>query len=139
MLGIDIAKSKLGLHEKRNRKEVMECFKSVLLKGEYLLDPVTTPWCARFIGFCERKAGKPGTGKDNARSYLTYGTKVKLPEAREGDIVVFTRGTSNWQGHVAYFVKDNKDGTIKVLGGNQIDSVCYRNYDTDDILGIRRS
>lgn len=140
MRGIDVAKQMVGLQEIRDRKKLLEFFKKHIKKGEYLLDPSTTPWCARFVTCCEREIGKEGTGKDNARSYLDYGEKVELEDAKEGDIVIFERGNSSWQGHVTYFVKwiDDSD-SVQVLGGNQMDKICYKLYPQDKILGIRRS
>ena len=73
-----------------------------------------------------------------ARSYLEWGEPVDRQNAREGDICVFTRGNSTWQGHVAFFVKDNGK-TISVLGGNQSNAVNIKNYSADRLIGIRRA
>ena len=139
MTGYDVAKSHLGLHEVKDRRELMKFMSA----HGMVIDPSTTPWCAAFIGACERKAGKLGTGKYNARSYLTYGTPVKLKDAVKGDIVVFSRGGSSWQGHVTYFDgmdQDSEGNTLlRVLGGNQRDSVCVSYYPLTRLLGIRRS
>ena len=137
MRGIEVAECKLGLQEVKDRKKLMEFFKQYLIPGQEMLDPSTTPWCARFVGCCERAVGNKGTGRDNARSYLLYGTKVSLDQAREGDIAVFTRGNSNWQGHVAYVVSHTSTD-LTVLGGNQRDCVCKSVYSTEHLLSIRR-
>lgn len=134
MRGIDIAKQYLKYHERTNRKELIEFFKD---NGEFC-DPATTPWCAYFVGACERSVGNDGTGSGAAQSYLQYGTPVTLKQAQEGDIVIFKRGNVAWQGHVTYFVQNNGNGTIKCLGGNQGDMVCYANYNTNSLMGIRR-
>jgi uncharacterized protein (TIGR02594 family) len=140
MKGIDVALSYLGKQEKRDRKELISLFKKYARKGDIVIDPATTPWCAAFVNACERSIGNTGTGKLNARSFLHYGTVVDPKNAKEGDIIIFKRGSSTWQGHVAYFVKyDKKSGTVVCLGGNQADMVCYSHYATDRILGIRRS
>ena len=138
MRGFDVMLKALGLQEVKDRKQLISMFKSQSIRGDILVDPSTTPWCACIINYCEREAGKKGTGRQNARSFLEYGLKVLLKDAKEGDICIFKRGTSSWQGHVTYFVKDNKDNTILCLGGNQADKVCYSNYRTDTLLGIRR-
>ena len=63
-------------------------------------------WCAAFVGCCLEKAGIVSTRKLNARSYLTWGEKVAgIEQAREGDVVVFTRGAKSDLGHVAFFLK----------------------------------
>ncbi len=137
MRGIDVAKKYLGYEEVKNKKELMSLFKSAAVHNDIVIDPSTTPWCAAWINFCERSAGKPGTGKLNARSFLDYGDKISIRDALEGDIVIFERGHNGWSGHVTYFVKKIADG-IQVLGGNQKDSVCYSNYPLTGLLGIRR-
>lgn len=139
MLGIDVAKTKLGLQEVKDRKALIDFFKT----NHIDLDPSTTPWCAAFVNSCERTAGKPGNGKLNARSFLTYGTEVPKNQIQHGDILVFARGSSTWQGHVTYFDAwdHDKQGNVimRVLGGNQSDSVCYSWYSLGKAIGIRRS
>ena len=96
-----------------------------------------TAWCAAFVGAMIRRAGGTPTDALNARSYLKWGTPVSLDEAKPGDVVVFRRGNSTWQGHVAFFMA--KDGDkIAVLGGNQRDAVSIARYPAADLLGIRR-
>jgi hypothetical protein len=87
---------------------------------------------------CLEKAGFSSTRKLNARSYLTWGEKVTgLEQAREGDVVIFTRGSSAAQGHVAFFHKAT-GSQIEVLGGNQSDGVTIARYAKSRLLGIRR-
>lgn len=94
-------------------------------------------WCAAFVGSMLNRSGGKGTGKLTARSYLEWGKPVELKDARPGDIVVFKRGKSTWQGHVGFFVAVVGD-KIKVLGGNQRDSVNESLYNRSDLLGVRR-
>ena len=96
------------------------------------------PWCAAFVGAMLKRAGLKGTGKLNARSYLDWGTPVDRKDAKPGDVVVFKRGNSTWQGHVAFFVKD-KGALIDVLGGNQSNAVNVKGYQASKLLGIRRA
>jgi hypothetical protein len=51
--------------------------------------------------------------------------------------VVFTRGSSAAQGHVAFFLKV-AGSQIEVLGGNQSDGVTVTRYPKSRLLGIRR-
>jgi uncharacterized protein (TIGR02594 family) len=96
-----------------------------------------TAWCAAFVGAMLKRAGLKGTGSLLARSYLNWGKTVPIEEAREGDIVIFKRGNSTWQGHVGFFIK--KSGAfIEVLGGNQADQVKVSRYRAADLLGVRR-
>ena len=52
-------------------------------------------------------------------------------------MVIFKRGSSSWQGHVAFFVKD-RGALIDVLGGNQSNAVNVKGYQSAALLGIRR-
>jgi uncharacterized protein (TIGR02594 family) len=74
-----------------------------------------------------------------ARSFLDYGEKTTEPV--QGDIVIFERGNSGWQGHVGFFisVKDiNGVQMISVLGGNQDDAVNVKYYPASKVLGFRK-
>lgn len=96
-----------------------------------------TAWCAAFVGAMLTRAGQKASGLLTARSYLDWGVPVERKDAREGDIVIFSRGNSSWQGHVGFFVKDHGD-VITVLGGNQSNAVNRRPYAATRLLGIRR-
>lgn len=115
----------LGLHEEQDR---------VALKKLLGFDP-SIAWCAGFMNAIEKECGRAGTGKLTARSYLKYGYPVDKPKI--GDIVVLKRGRLPWQGHVGIYIEQEGD-YIKVLGGNQKNSVCYSYYPKADVLGYRR-
>lgn len=116
----------------RNLEEVKD---NVKLKALLGFDPAKTAWCAGFVNAIEKMAGRKGSGQLAARGYLNYGTSVSNPKM--GDIVVFKRGSSSWQGHVGYFINKTNEG-ILVLGGNQSDKVCYKYYPESALLGYRR-
>ena len=97
----------------------------------------SVPWCAAFVGAMINRAGGRPTYELLARSYLEWGTVVKWEDARPGDVIVFQRGNSSWQGHVAFFEKWNGK-YVQVLGGNQRDRVSQAKYLKSKILGIRR-
>ncbi len=103
------------------------------------INPAQTAWCAAFVdAVLHASTGTAGTGKLNARSYLDWGKPVSTPQV--GDVEVFSRGDPNgWQGHVGFYAGMNADGTIKVLGGNQGDSVSIDNFDASKLLGYRRA
>lgn len=90
-----------------------------------------TPWCSAFVNWSVEKAGYAGTDSAWARSWLNWGKKVSTPPL--GAIVVFRRGNG---GHVGFYVSKTAT-TIKVLGGNQSNSVCIQNYKTTNLLGFR--
>jgi len=151
--GYDVAKQHIGLQEHRDKDKLMELFKE-----QKIMDPNNPkvpfnpdgsvkgglPWCAAFVSFCERTAGNNCSVRYAARNFLDYGTNAgetikDLLKAKEGDIIVFTRGNNGYSGHVAYFVSyDPKTNLVKTLGGNQSDAVSYAFYAASKLLGIRR-
>ena len=138
MTPILFAKSYLGTTEfegSADNPKIMEMYKSV---GHDWVEHDEVAWCAAFVGHCLEKAGLRSSRKLNAQSYLTWGEKVAgVEQAREGDIIVFTRGSSTWQGHVAFFLKA-AGNQVEVLGGNQSNAVTVARYSKARILGIRR-
>lgn len=94
-------------------------------------------WCSSFMNWCQHNGGFEGTDSAAARSWMQWGVPVETP--RRGDVVVFRRGNSSWQGHVGFFWGYTPGGSIETLGGNQRNSVCIRAYSADDLLGYRRA
>ena len=94
-------------------------------------------WCAAFVGAMIKRAGGKPSGSLAARSYLKWGKPVALLDAKPGDIVVFRRGNSTWQGHVGFFVS-HSGGMIQVLGGNQRDAVNVAGQPVAKLLGVVR-
>ena len=138
MTHMTIARSYLGTKELKgsaDNPKIMEMYRTV---GHDWVEQDETARCAAFVGHCLEKAGFTSTRKLNARSYLSWGEKVAGPDqAKEGDIVVFTRGPNTSQGHVAFFLR-TVGAQIEVLGGNQSDSVTVARYAKSRLLGIRR-
>jgi uncharacterized protein (TIGR02594 family) len=98
-----------------------------------------TPWCAAFVGSVLSRAGVQPTGSLLARSYEKWGTKVaSLDKAQKGDVIVISRGTKSWQGHVGFYAGHDANN-IHMLGGNQGDSVCVANYARSRLVAIRRA
>lgn len=134
----DLARAEIGTWEWKDghNPKVVQYFADT---GNAWVKDDETAWCAAFVGSMLKRAGLPHTGKLNARSYLAWGDPVALEDAQPGDVIVFSRGDpKGWQGHVGFFVKDNKNGTLRVLGGNQSNQVNEANYAKSRMLGIRR-
>lgn len=93
------------------------------------------PWCASFAGWCLAQAGMPHTHSARARSYLEYGTHAGTPQP--GDVVVFRRGSSPTQGHVAFYLGREGD-RVRVLGGNQGNRVSIASFPASSVIDIRR-
>ena len=136
MNAYEMAKAEVGTVEwaKGDNPKVVAYFKD---SGNPGVTNDETAWCAAFVGAMLRRAGVKSTGALNARSYLDWGTPVDRKNAQPGDVVIFKRGSSSWQGHVAFFVKD-RGALIDVLGGNQSNAVNVKGYQAAALLGIRR-
>ena len=57
-----------------------------------------------------------------------------------GDVVIINRpnGDRADSRHVGFFAGYDKDGNMKILGGNQGDEVNITVYNASDVIGIRR-
>lgn len=137
MNAYELAQKEVGTveWEKGDNPKVVAYFKD---SGNAWVKDDETAWCAAFVGAMLKRAGIKGTGKLTARSYLDWGVPVERKDARPGDIVIFERGNSSWQGHVGFFVKD-RGALIDVLGGNQSNAVNVKGYQASKLLGIRRA
>lgn len=122
-----------GLNEQEDR---------MLIKDIMGIDPVHVEWCAAFVNMVLLENDLPqSNGKYPylARNFLTWGSKVDTPQ--QGDVVVFKRGNSGWQGHVAFYVSTtiiNDKEYYLVIGGNQSDEVNIEPYPVSNVLSIRR-
>lgn len=138
MTPYEIAQGYIGTTEAPGAADnpvIMEMYATI---GQTHVEHDEVAWCAAFVGHCLETAGIRSTRKLNARSYLEWGVPVELTEAQPGDIVVFRRGNSAWQGHVG-FLKAQSGAWIEVLGGNQNDAVNIRRYPAAKLLGVRRA
>ena len=134
-----IAQDYIGLEEipgSKNSEQIVQFFADA---GHKWVKDDETPWCAAFVNSVLASAGVAGTGKLNARSFLQWGEEVPLHEAKPGDVVVFWRKDRKGPyGHVAFFDSENAK-SIRVLGGNQDNKVCYKSYAKSRLLSIRRA
>jgi len=95
-------------------------------------------WCSAFCCWALEEAGVPSCKSAWAQSFLDWGTS--LPEPRHGCIVVFRWSDGN-HGHVAFYdeTATKKHGGLQLLGGNQSDKVCIKDYESlkSRIVGLR--
>ena len=141
----DVAKAELGVRENskvnKHNARIIEYHATTTLNAK--TDEV--PWCSSFVNWVITQSGYKGTNNALAKSWLDWGAKVIAPV--QGDIVVIkkkTKGSDSSTGtstgyHVAFF--DSKSAThIRLLGGNQRDSVKYSTFNLNryDIKGYRR-
>jgi len=90
------------------------------------------PWCALFVNNCLLEAGIKGTGQSLAAlDFAKWGVVGPLTP---GAILVFKRPGG---GHVGFYVGEKIDGTLRVLGGNQSDSVSETWIDKGRLVAVR--
>lgn len=141
----DIAKAELGVRENskvnKHNARIIEYHATTTLKAQ--TDEI--PWCSSFVNWVVTQAAYKGTNNALAKSWLDWGAKITAPV--QGDIVVIKKkktGSDSSTGsstgyHVAFF--DSKSAThIRLLGGNQRDSVKYSTFNLSryEVKGYRR-
>lgn len=108
-------------------------------------DDDSVPWCSAFVNYIAFLLGLQRTKSLRARSWLQEKTVTRSQAEVGFDLVVLKRGGNlqpgpdviNAPGHVGFFA-GFEDTTVKVLGGNQKDTVSTYRYPKKRILGIRR-
>jgi uncharacterized protein (TIGR02594 family) len=128
-----IAEAEVGVRENaapgQHNQRIIEFHKATTLRATE--DEV--PWCSSFVNWVMVEFGRVGTRSAAAKSWLSWGAELKEP--RLGAITVIkkkTRGADKATGsssgfHVAFFVSAT-ESHIRMLGGNQSDSVKYSNF-----------
>ena len=131
----EFAKAYLGQTEAANHATLTKFIQQV---NPGMDDVRKTAWCAGFVNAVLREAGQETTRSLKARDFMNWGEAVSDPQ--EGDLVVLWRESrDSWKGHVGFFAGYDDNGDIKVLGGNQGNSVSIKSYSTNRLLGFRRS
>ena len=130
-----IAEGELGVREIRGRRHnlrILQYLKTALNLGNWGRNRDETAWCAAFVNWCLEQAGEKGTYHALARSFIDWGYEVEPP--RLGSIIVVRRrlhkdaSTGSRAGfHVGFLIYGGKY-SYRILGGNQSDSVSYRNF-----------
>ena len=137
-----------GLHEIAGEKDnpfIQWCLS--LCSGFDGETPDEVPWCSAFMNGCHFLAGLPRTKSAAARSWLRLGLRIPIAAAARGDVVVLKRGGGEQpgvevlqaQGHVGFFAGLSPDGQfVRVLAGNQGDSVNIESFPIDRVLAVQR-
>jgi len=132
---IDTALQYKGLHEVED-KQVLQ---------QYLgIDPSRIEWCAAFVNNVLDESGIASIEAEGyeypllARGYFTWGYGVDKSQIQFGDVVLFSRGTAGWQGHVGFYVGTTHDGLWNILGGNQNDKVGIDSFRPEYAMQVRR-
>ena len=109
------------------------------------VDPVRTEWCAAFVNAVLEESNMQSNNDHKypytARAFLDWGQPVSKDDIHSGDVVVFPRGNSSWQGHVGFYLATREINGVEyylILGGNQSNKVSIKAYRASKALGIRR-
>lgn len=130
---LEIAAMQLGVHEDsrpgHHNTRIVTYHQTTTLRAT--TDEV--PWCSSFVNWVMTKARYTGTGSAAARSWLNWG--IGLPAARPGAITVIRRkkagadaATGSSSGYHVAFLISQSASHVRLLGGNQSDSVKYSNF-----------
>ena len=141
---MEVALGEVGVREvsgRRHNPRIIEYVRSVT-RG---VSDDETAWCSYFANWVMKQIGIEGSGRGNARSWLTWGQEVPKTAFHYGAIAVLWRGSpGGWQGHVA-FLAGIEGGNMILLGGNQStdatpgrsNQVSLRPYPVARLLGFR--
>ena len=125
-----IAESEIGVSESKNPKRVIEYHQATDLKAK----DTSTAWCSSFACWVLGQAGYKTTKSAWARNWLNYGD---IADKQRGCIMVFERNAPGGDSHVAFYTRKETAAGYLVIGGNQGDSVCIKEYRKKDLLGCR--
>jgi uncharacterized protein (TIGR02594 family) len=99
------------------------------------------PWCSSAMCAWMEESGIRSTRNAAARSWFAWGRKLSAPVY--GAVCVMWRGGSRdpnvaGPGHVGIYVgPGTRPGTVRILGGNQGNSVKLSDYPAADVFGYR--
>jgi uncharacterized protein (TIGR02594 family) len=139
-----LAEAELGVHENaavgRHNSRIIEFHRSTTLRATE--DEV--PWCSSFVNWVMTQAGRTGTNSAAAKSWLNWGATLTTPQV--GAITIIKKkaagadqATGSSSGfHVGFFVSGSAT-QVRLLGGNQSDSVKYSSFSLSkyDVKGYR--
>lgn len=95
------------------------------------------PWCSAFMNFICRTLSLPRTRSLSALSWLQMGMTITKDELKVGeDIVILDEGGGS--GHVGFFAGFLGADKVKILGGNQSNTVNIESFPLSKVAGYRR-
>lgn len=134
---VGIGEKYLGMNEYSDTK-VLASYLGADVRGR------SNAWCSRFVNAALAEAGGKGTGSAVANSFQKWGSAINPPDAKRNDVLLQTHGLGYNQpgGHVGLATGETRmrNGRlqIKMLAGNDGDSVRERWIDADKNLMVRR-
>lgn len=128
----------LGLHETPGPAATARIVDMYAKAGHPEVKSDEVSWCAAAMGAWAVETGTAGTRSLAARSYLNWGQPVRADRVMpRGVVVVFKRGNSTWQGHVALLLED-QGRYLLVIGANQSNAVTIMHMPRSALLGARK-
>jgi uncharacterized protein (TIGR02594 family) len=129
----ELAKKIAELPGRPSNPEIEKYFTATTLGRQ----PDDTSWCAAFVSWCIKQAGgsrRPANFSARAADWLANGESLSGP--RYGAIAVTKPYSPQSSGHVGFVAA--WDGTrVNLLGGNQDDRVCQKDFPIADVRGWR--
>ena len=117
---IDEARRVMGLHEIRNKTQLMAWLRS---DGATLGDPAKHPWCGDFVQTAIALSLPDEPIPANPYASINWRKFGRETVPQFGAVLVFWRGSPDgWQGHVGFYLAED-DTHFLVLGGNQSNAV----------------
>ena len=141
----EIGQRFVGTEEVRGIKDNPMILAMLKLDGDWP-EHDEVPWCSAFVNYICWLLRLPRSKSLRARSWLEVGRQIDLDDARvDCDIVILRRGDEpqpgpeviNAPGHVGFY-SGHDETYVRLLGGNQGDSVSVRSYRKERLLGVRR-
>lgn len=97
---------------------------------------VRRAWCANFVRGCLEFCGISAPRSKKARAFLSWGEELKFPK-RGCIVILWRKRPQGTLGHVGLFLGYSKTGNLRLLGGNQKDTVSIQVYPKYRVLGYR--
>jgi uncharacterized protein (TIGR02594 family) len=125
MTMLAVMESRMGIEEmpgKQHNQLILDMWKDA---GHAEIVDDETAWCSGAMCSAAKAAGLPFPPVNvnaMARSWLTWGKQVEPVEVAPGDVVIWPRGNSSWQGHVNCAKEVRRKGKkteVRCIGGNQ--------------------
>ena len=127
---LTVLRNEIGVHEISGvpaNPRIVEYHRTTTLADRFAVSDETA-WCSSCINWTMEHAGYIGTDSARARSWLDWG--LELSEPMLGTVTVIQSRTTN-RFHVALFIAWIEETHIRLLGGNQSNSVRYTSYALD--------
>ena len=136
----ELAKIKYRYSVKYVDKKTKKVLTRKIDSGKMMSEVDETSWCACFVNWCLMKAKMEAPGHSLAKDWRTYGTHLDPKDVKLGAVAVIQHEQSAAakakkeapKFHVGFYIGGPADSPV-LLGGNQGDMVCRRQYKADKV------